>query len=238
MIRRTDIQERLQKNRSKRISSEALLNEVRSIFSEVDSKRKNIEERLLQKNDGRFPILNFDLLQSENIYHISDIKNLCVIYRLRFLDSNFFKGSIPEEAISQIRVFENQHSTTLGNLKVVAPAKLLKLENADDPLLFTAMGNDYYYLLHKWGKDLHPFRKILMWPYKCFENLVFTVFLISLVLTYLAPVHLLSKTAGMQEHVLLFLFIFKGVAGMVLYYGFAKGKNFNSAIWDSKYYNA
>ena len=41
-----------------------------------------------------------------------------------------------------------------------------------------------------------------------------------------------------QEYLLLFLFMFKAVGGIVLFYGFAKGKNFNNAIWNSKYYNA
>mgnify|MGYP006897565197 CR=1 FL=1 len=33
-------------------------------------------------------------------------------------------------------------------------------------------------------------------------------------------------------------FIFKAIAAVVLYYGFAAGKNFNTAIWNSKYFNA
>jgi hypothetical protein len=32
--------------------------------------------------------------------------------------------------------------------------------------------------------------------------------------------------------------MFKAIAAMVLYYGFAAGKNFNTAIWNSKYFNA
>jgi hypothetical protein len=76
-----------------------------------------------------------------------------------------------------------------------------------------------------------------MWPYKSFENIVFTVFVLSLLITFITPIDLFTKTYRIQEFLLLFLFIFKGLAGMVLFYGFAKGKNFNSAIWDSKYYN-
>ena len=100
------------------------------------------------------------------------------------------------------------------------------------------MGNDYFYLIHKWGNDLHPLRKALMWPYKTIENLVLTVFFISLVLTAITPIHLFSTGPTTQEYLLLFLFMFKWIGGMVLFYGFAKGKNFNTAIWNSKYYNA
>ena len=40
-----------------------------------------------------------------------------------------------------------------------------------------------------------------------------------------------------NHHRQIILFMFKAVAGIALYYGFAKGKNFNTAIWNSKYYN-
>lgn len=178
------------------------------------------------------------MLESSHIFHIDDIKHLCINYRLRFLDSHYFKGDFPEEAISEIRNLEKQHAIVLKNFKIIAPAKLLKLENADDPLLFAPMGNDYFYLIHKWGNDLHPFRKLLMWPYKSFENLVFTVALLSLLITALLPMHWFTPNASFAEYLFLFLFIFKGVGGMVIFYGFAKGKNFNGAIWKSKYYNA
>ncbi len=238
MFSRTNIENQLLKYRSKRVDGQAVMEEVQRIFSENQKQRDEIKLNLAERPSEIANEFNLELLETEHIFHLTDIKNLCINYRLRFLDSHYFKGDFPEEAISEIRNLEDKHETILKNFKIIAPAKLLKLENADDPLLFAPMGNDYFYLVHKWGKDLHPFRKLLMWPYKNFENLVFTVFLLSIVITAVTPMSWFTKTGGMQEEILLFLFIFKCVAGIVLYYGFAKGKNFNGAIWDSKYYNA
>tara|TARA_R100001369_G_scaffold61746_4_gene88637 strand:+ start:2893 stop:3609 length:717 start_codon:yes stop_codon:yes gene_type:complete len=238
MLSKTNIELKLEQLRNKRISEEAILDEVAQIFSEIEAKRNIIKQTLKQESLKKQNTFNFDKLESNRIYHISDIQKLCVDYRLRFLDSRFFKGTIPEEAVSKIRQLENEHDTSLKNFKIIAPAKLLKLENADDPLLFAPMGNDYFYLIHKWGNDLHPLRKVLMWPYKTLENLVITVFLVSLLLTAITPINLFSTGPTTQEYLLLFLFMFKWVGGMVLFYGFAKGKNFNTAIWNSKYYNA
>ena len=237
MLSKTNIEIQLKKTRDRRISSEDILDEVRAILAENEKERNSIVENL---NSGSevIPDLDIDLLESDRIYHVEDIKHLCITYRLRFLNSSFFKGKIPEEAVSMIRQMEMDHQTKLSGFKIVAPSKLLKLENADDPLLFVPIGNDYYYLIHKWGNDLHPFRKLLMWPYKNFENLVFTVFLLSVLLTAIFPMELLTKQVTPQEYLMLFLFMFKAVGGIVLYYGFAKGKNFNNAIWDSRYYNA
>ncbi len=239
MFSRTNIEQQLCKSRSKRIAEDAIMKEVQKIFSENETQRNKIQSNLKKEAaDENANQFNFDLLENSHIFHLEDIKTLCITYRLRFLDAHFFKGEFPEEAISEIRNLENKHQTSLKNFKIVAPAKLLKLENADDPLLFAPMGNDYYYLIHKWGKDLHPFRKLLMWPYKNFENLLFTVFLVSMLVTAITPIQWFTFNAGIAEYLFLFLFIFKGVGGFVIFYGFSMGKNFNGAIWNSKYYNA
>ena len=238
MLSKTNIENRLIAVRNKRISSEDILFEVTGILNTLRAERSNLERRISEKQQTDETRFKLELLERERIFHSNDIKALCINYRLRFLDAHFFKGDVPAEAISKMRQLEQDHQTKLEGLKIIAPAKLLKLENADDPLLLASIGNDYYYLIHKWGNDLSPFRKWTMWPYKSFENLVFTIFLVSILLTAMTPMQLFTKgDVTPQEYVLMLLFMFKAVAGIVLFYGFAKGKNFNSAIWNSKYYN-
>lgn len=238
MFAKTNIEQQLRKFRDKRIGSGDILAEIQRIFEENERHRNAIKETLAAPPANR-QLLNPATLEKDNIFHLEDIKSLCIRYRLRFLDSHFFKGEIPEEAISKIRRLESQYQINLSGFKVMAPSKLLKLENADDPLLFLPLQNNYFYLVHKWGNDLHPFRELLMWPYKNFENLVFTVFLLSILLTAITPMGLFTKSVvTLQEYFLMFLFMFKAVGGIVLFYGFAKGKNFNTAIWNSRYYNA
>ncbi|MEZ4779398.1 MAG: hypothetical protein R2786_08485 [Flavobacteriaceae bacterium] len=238
MLPKTNIETQLKRSRNRRTSIDSLISEVHKILEENSKERAVIMEGLFEKGDHSINNFQFHLLEKQHIFHITDIEKICVDYRLRFLDTHFFKGPIPEEAISKIRAIEKGHRTSLHNLKIMAPAKLLKLENADDPLLFAPMGNNYYYLIHKWGNDLHPLRKWLMWPYKTFENLVITLFFLSIILTAITPMQAFTKNPVTQtEYLLMFLFMFKAVAGIVLFYGFAKGKNFNTAIWNSKYYN-
>ncbi|QAA80754.1 hypothetical protein EI546_02970 [Aequorivita sp. H23M31] len=238
MFSRIDIREKLLNLRTQRIKEENILDEVYHIFRENEKQRQLIEKALNTKsNTDAGNDFDFDLLDSRSIFHLNDIREICVTYRLRFLDSHYFKGEIPEEAISKIRDIENKHQTKLGNFKIVAPAKLLKLENADDPLLFAPIGNGYFYLIHKWGRDLNPFRKLLMWPYKNFDNLTFTVVFLSVILTILSPMHWFSQSPNAGNYIFLFLIILNGVGGLVLFYGIAKGKNFNNDIWNSKYYN-
>ncbi len=238
MFSQTNIKIQLEKYRASRIAEDEILAEIYHIFSQNKEERDKIFQTLNAPSDNSGNEFNFELLESKNIYHLSDIKKLCIDFRLRFLDSHYFKGIIPEEAISNIRELEKRHDTVLGDFKIVAPAKLLKLENADDPLLFAPIGNNYFYLIHKWGNDLHPFRKLMMWPYKNIENLLFTIVVLSLAFTLLSPMSWFSKNPSISQYIFLFLVIFNCVGGMVIFFGFSLGKNFNEAIWKSKYYNA
>jgi hypothetical protein len=178
---------------------------------------------------------NIDDLERDRIFHIEDIKKTCIDYRLRFLDSRYFKSKIPQAAFDEINRLKALHNTRLGDYKIMAPSKLFKLKDYDDPLLFAPIGNGYYYLIHKWGKDLHPFRKLMMWPFKSISNLFVLILLLSCFATSLTPIQLFSKSNDWSVYWMIYFFMFKAIASVVIFYGFALGKNFNPAIWNSKY---
>ena len=67
---------------------------------------------------------DFDKLDTHRIFHLNHIREICIDYRLRFLDISRFKGVIPQEAISQQRAIEQKHGTQLKHLKIMAPSKL------------------------------------------------------------------------------------------------------------------
>ena len=228
----------LKKIRQKEFDDLQWRNQVNEILNSHIPSKIRIKETLVSRNSGTTNDFNFEYVDTSRIYHLDHIKKLCIDYRLRFLDTKYFKSKFPDEAISEIKRLEDKHQTELKGFKIIAPSKLFKLENADDPVLFAPMGNDYFYLIHKWGNDLHPLRKYFMWFFKGFENLVLLTFLISLFLTFLVPDGLFGKEYSVSNFLMIFLFMFKSVAAVVIFYGFALGKNFNTAIWNSKYYNA
>lgn len=238
MLQRTNIQHKLNRAREKALSDEKLLREVYAILA----KDQQTEDRIAKNVKGgtNFPLNQFDLefLETDRIYHIDQIKEICINYRLRFLDSKYFKSEIPREAISEIKKLEKEHRIELKGFKIIAPSKLFKLEDKDDPLLFAPIGNQYFYLVHQWGNDLHPLRKLFAWPFKNIVNLTMLVVLISYLVTLMVPEGLFSKSGSTAEFWIIFFFMFKSIASVVIFYGFALGKNFNPAIWNSKYFNA
>lgn len=239
-FKNVDLEEVLNKNRVALPTTKELLSKLDTIWDNEHSKEVSLLNRIQMKpsNDSPNNHFDFEKIDKDNIYHISDIKNLCVDYRLRFLSTHYFKGEIPFEAISKIKALEKQHETAFYNFKIIAPSKLFKLENADDPLLFIPLENDYYHFVHKWGSDLKPWRKAWAWCFKSLENLMVLCLVISLFFTAMIPQGLFTnKEMTISVYFFEYLFMFKSVVAVVMFYGFSKGKNFNTAIWNSKYFN-
>ena len=184
--------------------------------------------------------LEYDVskLNSDNLFHVDQIRKICIDYRLRFLDVKLFKGKIPNEAFKKLHEFKNNHPNLNFELRIMAPSKLFELENYDDPLLFASLGDGYYYLIHKWGNDLSFFRKISVWPFKNLVNILIFISIISLIITAMVPGNIFyyENNPG-AEFFITFLFILKSVIAIFIYYGFSLGKNFNEFIWNRKYFN-
>lgn len=234
-MQKTNIQEKLERAKQKDGTSDSLLKEVYGLLLQVDAAEKRIAHNMTAKSGCMDNPFNFDLLESSRIFHLSHIKQIAIDYRLRFLDSRYFKGKIPQEATAKIRKLEEQHRIEIKGFKILAPSKLFKLEDRDDPILFAPIGNDYFYLIHKWGKDLHPLRKILMWPFKSIMNLFAVIIVLSYLITSSIPSGLFSNSDSSVQFWVLFVFMFNSIATIVIYYAIAKGKNFNPGIWNNKY---
>ena len=181
---------------------------------------------------------NPDKIDSNRLFHVDQIRKICIDYRLRFLDFNFFKGGVPDEAYTKLKEFELNHPDLDLNIKMMAPTKLFQLENYDDPLMFVSLGNNYYYLIHKWGNDMSYFRKMFMWPFKNIYNILVYIAIVSSFFTTFVPdgIFFYKNNPEIQFFVV-FLFMFKSLAAIFIYFGFAMGKNFNENIWNSKFYN-
>jgi hypothetical protein len=236
LVNKLNLEQELLSKRKKFKSEAEIMAEVQSILAENDLVRERIIEKLELKSSTKPNQLNFDLLEADKIFHLEQIRTICIDYRLRFLDSNIFKNEIPEEAISKIRMLEKEHETSLEGFKIIAPSKAFHLLNYDDPLLFVPIGNNYYYLIHQWGTEMNPWRKLLVLPIKNLGNFTITSILLSIVIALLVPENNLSKSVPLAS-VIVFLFAFKSIFAVFAYYFFMMGKNFNEEIWQRQYYN-
>lgn len=236
LVNTKNLEVALRSERKKIKTDVNILSEVGAILLENELTRNTIKQQLLEKSSTKSNEFVFDLLETDKIFNIQEIKNVCIDYRLRFLESHLYKNAIPEEAISKITMLEKNHNIKLEGFMIVAPSKAFDLLNYDDPLLFAPIGNGYYYLIHKWGNDMNPLRKLLVKPVKNLWNFIITSVIISIAITVIVPTNNLSKSVPLAP-IIVFLFAFKSIIAVFLYYFFMMGKNFNEEIWQRKYYN-
>lgn len=232
-MRKVNLFEELLSERNKEISSDELKSIVKKIWSNHDSKKDQIRISLNKKNDYKNNQLKFDKMESKNIFHKNTIKKICVRYRLRFLDSNLFKGEYPKNITRIITDLESKHDTSLSNFKIMAPSKLFKIKSPDDPILFVPIGNDYFYLVHKWGKEFNKLRKLMVLPFKNIDNLTIFSILVSVFFALVGKLVMPSLTSS--EVFILFLFLVKGFIFIFFYMFFLTRRNFSESNWNSKY---
>jgi len=228
-MKKVNLFEELIKERSKQITSEELKTAIKNIWSKDDQIKKSLNK----KNDDKPNDLKFDKMKTKNIFHQETIKKICVRYRLRFLDSNLYKGDYPKNITKIIGNLENKHDTKLNNFMIMAPSKLFKIKSPDDPILFVPIGNNYYYLIHKWGEEFNHIRKLMVLPFKNIDNLTIFSVLVSVIFALLGKLFMPSLT--FSEVFILFLFLVKGFIFIFFYMFFLTRRNFSESIWNSKY---
>ncbi len=232
-MKKINLFEELLQERNKQVSTNELTSLFKNIWTKEDSKRERITQSLNDSNNGSFNQLKFEEMETKNIFHKDTIKNICIRYRLRFLDSNLFKGEYPKNITKIISDIEKKHDTNLNNFMIMAPSKLFKIKSPDDPILFVPIGNDYYYMIHKWGEEFNYLRKLLVLPFKNIDNLTIFSVLVSVFFALLGKLFIPSLT--LSEVFILFLFLVKGFIFIFFYTFFLTRKNFSESIWNSKY---
>ena len=241
MFEGVNLESALYKERAKRLkqNQDDTLSAFKALLERDDRLDEQILKNILGSAGDGAPVLNIEELQADRIYSIVDIKKICVLYRLRFLDAKYFKGEIPSEAISKAKELQKDHSVELDGYKIVAPAELFNLKERDkDPLLLVPVGHNHYYLVHKWGGELNAMRRILSWPLQTFGNMVKFVFGLAFTISMLVPHRVMVTDPDMASwpiRGILFFWLLIAFSAMASFFTLAMEKNFNDAEWTSRY---
>jgi hypothetical protein len=159
-----------------------------------DIERKNLEDKY----------------NSELIFTEAEIKELCLDYRLKFLNSKRYIGPVDSELGTKLADFSDEHKLSLDtnagmrdDFYVAAPYNCFELDwkpvppKDPDPLLFYCVDRDYknpelskYLLIHKWGNDFSPLRLIKGFIYRNPINWFFSnVFIFAMLWSLLPAFH-------------------------------------------------
>jgi hypothetical protein len=238
MLSRINIKEELIKVRAKtRKEEDNLIDEVHRILNMSLVHESNILNNLKFYNKT-FELLDDQELEGELIFKPEEIKSICTKYRLRFLDSKYFTGEIPLDAVLKIKTLNVAYSKDLKGFKILAGARTFAGKKANGPaLLFIPTLNGNYYLACSWGKELHWFRQLSALPMRNFETLSLTIAFVTLIITLLLPTRLITldkdATYWCGYRIATFFHILIFNSGVTAYFTFAFNKNFSGSNWDS-----
>lgn len=204
--------------------------------------RDEVLQHALQNGNQTGDLLPAKQLNRQLCFDLESIQQVSIRYRLRFLESHRFAGDIPREALTKIKALEQKTDTSLKQFYILAPAKAFKLGDCnEDPLLFAQTSDGKYYLIHQWGNDLNPIRNIVNWPKRSLFHLMATVFIITSLLTLLAPNSMFVSGEEVSYlnsgRVIFFFWINLLMAAILSYAIFAFQFTFSSHNWNSRFFN-
>lgn len=216
-----------------------LIDSAHRILAEGAQRDSDVLSRL--KNPEQPVTVTLSADDEARVFSHEQIRNICIRYRLRFLDSGHFKSEFPYEAISRIHAFESRYGQRIGAFRIVAPDRLFDLENINkDPLLFAELSDGRYYLVHKWGEDLRWHRRLLAWPLQRFSNYFISMWVVCFLGSFLLPtqlLHVFNVESEIYLRIWFMIHLFIGLSGVSLWLAFSYDKRFSDMQWDSKYYN-
>jgi hypothetical protein len=214
-----------------------VLDEVNKILKAELFKEHNILNNLKSYNKS-FALLDEEGLDETPIFRKEEIKDICVKYRLRFVDSQKFKGHFPYEAVLKIKDLNKHQGKDLEGFKILAAPSVIKdKNNAGQILIFapTIYGN--YYLIHSWGQELKWMHKILSFPLRNFETLGCCLILLALITDLCIPTRHITldrdATYWCAYRFAVFFHLLIFYSGFTIYILFGFNKPFSGSLWDS-----
>lgn len=233
------VEEELAHQREKsRHTEEHLISEAQRILKQDLLTERNILDNLKQYSK------NIELVDEEDvsekiIFNSSEIKQTAILYRLKFLDSKLYKPEFPYEAILKLKQHNKTFHKDLKHFYVLSvPEAFTDKKNTGETFLFSKTNYDNYALIHHWGKPLKASRKLKFWALRNFENLVFSLTFITLVITLSLPTRFITLDpkaeywSSFRGAAFFHLLIFNTGVAVFITFGFSK--NFSSSIWNRK----
>jgi hypothetical protein len=237
MFKEINIEEQLKKLRIKtRKQEDLLLSQAKQILDNDLFSEKKVLQNLKQYKQ-KYDVIDEEFVDSDLVFTPQEIKNISVIYRLKFLESKYYKLDFPYEAIVKVKELDKYHGKELKTFRVLAcPPAFLEKDFQSERSLFVKTNHNNYYLVHRWGEPLKWYRKIKFLPFRTFESLALTLITFTLILTLVLPTELITLDSkatywsgyrgGTFFHLLFFNF------GFTAYFLFAFSVNLSSSVWN------
>lgn len=230
--------EELMELQKKRKDEDWIIQEVRNIVRRSMINTSNILEHLDVYREQEF-VLDDEEVETEKIFTLQEIEEICIKYRMSFLDAKYFKKEIPSVAEIKVEYLNETYNKKLKNFMILSYRECFISPNTqlNYGILFAPTLNGHYYLIHQWGNNIPKIRKWLYFPLRSFETLAISVILFTLIVDLLLPTHLitLDRTAtywcGYRLGIYFHLLIFFG--GLTMFFVIGFFRNVSKNLWNT-----
>lgn len=230
-----DLLEVLDRERANRWKLEKVEGLISESLNQEELLTNTIKQRNLQED------IEDEALSPNMVYELKEIKKVCVDYRLRFLDAKLFKGDIPLEVLLNMRNIEEEMKVPFKAFKIVAPAELFKLVEKDkDPILFGQLSDNRYYFIGKWGKDMNPLRKWMVYPFRDVSTFIKSIFGLTFLISFCLPSSWMvtaAEESSFSIRMVLFFYVLFATTAWSILYAYPRVKNFNANLWNSRFFD-
>jgi hypothetical protein len=224
-------------------ATENLLAEVNHIISFSERREQEIllhhfgpESQIETNRNNRFREARLNQQIDEE-----QIRRTCVKYRLRFLPSNLYSGTVPFEVVACMKRYEHEQYPTNVKFFVLAPIDFyLKKQQYKSPLLFAEKDSGNYAMLCQWGVPRPWYQQVLRYPFRDMRSLMLSSFTFGLFICITAG--FLGLASGITIfHSFLYkvpLFVLSSGAFSTasLIYGLVTRTDFSSDNWNKRYF--
>ena len=195
MFENINLKKELIKGRKIESSLDIYIDDIYAQIYEENQAEESITDNLIK---SKYPLknINLNILDTDCIFDIKEIKKIAIKYRLRLLPTKFFNNKVPKEAVLKIKHLNRKNNENIKEFIILAPSKAFNLEDENaDPLLFIRLSASKYYLVHQWGNDLSWYNKLSSLPLRNFASIVISVGIIAAIVALLTPTWIILNSA-------------------------------------------
>ena len=210
------------------VAQKILLNDSRA---EAD-----VAQRIVRRGQPQSDLHGMHQLDPSKKFNIEAIERICTKFRLRFLESDLFKGEIPAEAIREVKRIESSTGVHFETFRIVAPEERFNLKDSTkDPILMAELPNGQFYYIFQWGDDMKWYQELIQYPFRHIGALAASSALVGLLIAFLVP----SQFEAMQAEFFYRFFMFSMTTCLLMTLAIITAimhsKDFSENVWNSKF---
>ncbi|MFN8117013.1 MAG: hypothetical protein U0W65_12925 [Bacteroidia bacterium] len=227
---------KLQRQKNIEFVQNSLLEEAYSILKGDFSTNNKLGLNTASLNSDSL-VISEKKLNSENIYSEKDIKNCCVKYTLRFLNSKIYKSELPYDVYIKRSAFEIEIGKSIDFKILTEASNFTSPYPNTQQLLFADIGNGEYYFICQWGREYSSYRKIASLPYRNIEYLFIYILFLAVVFTIITPTTFITTKPNIDYFSMIrmayFFWCVVFISSIFTYYVIGIRKGLNNTQWDS-----